>query len=218
LYTQEKLDRLVLKAHSAGLQLAIHAIGDRAVEAVLNAYEKALKEHPWKNHRHRVEHCSVLNPKLIERMKKLGLVASVQPHFVVSDFWVVDRVGKVRARWVYPFKTLINKGLTVVSGSDCPVEPISPILGIWAAVARRNPREEGLTVEEALRTYSLNAAYASFDEHKRGTIEAGKLADLTVLSGDLSSVQSDDIKFVKVEMTIVNGNVVYVRSHLNKKP
>jgi predicted amidohydrolase YtcJ len=127
-------------------------------------------------------------------------------------------VGKTRARWVYPFKTLINKGLTVVSGSDCPVEPISPILGIWAAVARRNPREEGLTVEEALRTYSLNAAYASFDEHKRGTIEAGKLADLTVLSGDLSSVQSDDIKFVKVEMTIVNGKVVYVRSHLNKKP
>ncbi|MGA9388230.1 MAG: amidohydrolase family protein, partial [Candidatus Bathyarchaeia archaeon] len=103
-------------------------------------------------------------------------------------------------------------------GSDCPVESISPILGIWAAVARRNPPEEGLTVGEALRTYSLNAAYSSFDEHKRGTIEAGKLADLTVLSGDLSSVQSDDIKFVKVEMTIVNGKVVYVRSHLNKKP
>jgi hypothetical protein len=218
LYTQEKLDQLVLKAHTAGLQLAIHAIGDRAVETVLNAYEKALKEHPSKNHRHRIEHCSVLNPKLIEKMKKLGLVASVQPHFVVSDFWVVDRVGKTRARWVYPFKTLINKGLTVVSGSDCPVESISPILGIWAAVARRNPPEEGLTVEEALRTYSLNAAYASFDEHKRGTIEAGKLADLTVLSGDLSSVQSDDIKLVKVEMTIVNGKVVYVRSHLNKKP
>jgi hypothetical protein len=164
LYTQKKLNRLVLKAHKAGLQLAIHAIGDRAVDVVLKSYEKALKEHPRKNHRHRIEHCSVLNPRLIKRMKRSNIIASVQPHFVVSDFWAADRVGKTRARWVYPFKTLIREGLVVVSGSDCPVEPIDPLLGIWAAVARKSFAEEGLTVEEALKTYTSNAAYASFDE------------------------------------------------------
>lgn len=212
----KKLNRLVLKSHKAGLQLAVHAIGDQAVEVVLNAFEKALKEYPSKNHRHRVEHCSVLNPRLIRRMKQLDLVASVQPHFVVSDFWVVDRVGETRARWVYPFKTLTDEGLSVVSGSDCPVEPISPILGIWAAVARKNFRQEGLTIEEALRTYTVNAAYASFDEDERGTIEAGKLADLTMLSGNLVNVPLDDIKLSEVEMTIVNGRIVYTRNHVKK--
>jgi len=212
LYTQRKLNRLVSKAHRAGLQLAVHAIGDRAIEAVLKAFENALKKHPRKNHRHRIEHCSVLNPRLIERMKRLGLIASVQPHFVVSDFWVVDRVGKDRARWVYPFQTLMKEGLVVTSGSDCPVEPIDPLLGVWAAVTRKSFAEENLTVEEALKTYTLNAAYASFDENNKGTIEVGKFADVTVLSDDLLNIPAEEIKSVKVEMTIVDGKIVYSRS------
>jgi predicted amidohydrolase YtcJ len=212
LYTQRKLNKLVSKAHKAGLQLAVHAIGDRAIEAVLRVFENALKKHPRKNHRHRIEHCSVLNPKLIKRMKRLGLIASVQPHFVVSDFWVVDRVGKDRARWVYAFKTLMKEGLIVTSGSDCPVEPIDPLLGVWAAVTRKSFAEESLTVEEALKTYTLNAAYASFDENKKGTIEVGKFADLTVLSDDLLNVPPGEIKKAKVEMTIVDGKIVYSRS------
>ena len=211
LYTQKKLNRLVWKAHKAGLQLGVHAIGDRAVETVIKAFENALKKHPRENHRHRIEHCSVLNPRLIKRMKRLGLIASVQPHFIVSDFWVADRVGKHRARWVYSFKTLMKEGLIVTSGSDCPVEPINPLLGIWAAVARKSFVEENLTVEEALKTYTLNAAYASFDENNKGTIEVGKFADLTVLSDDLFDVPPDKIKRVKVEMTIVNGKIVYSR-------
>jgi predicted amidohydrolase YtcJ len=217
LYEKKKLDGLILKSHEAGLQLAVHAIGDHAVEIVLNAFEKALKKHPSGNHRHRVEHCSVLNPRLIRRIKKLRLLASVQPHFVVSDFWVVDRVGHTRTRWVYPFKTLVREGLTLVSGSDCPVEPISPVLGIWAAVARKSFAQEGLTVEEALKTYTLNAAYASFDENSRGTIEPGKLADLTVLSADLFNVPPDDIRLIEVEMTIVNGRIVYSKKRLKKE-
>jgi len=140
----------------------------------------------------------------------------VQPHFVASDFWLVDRIGNTRARWAYPFKTLMDKGLNVVSGSDCPVEPISPILGIWAAVARKSSVREALTVEEALKTYTSNASYASFDEDKRGTIEPGKLADLTILSGDLFSVPPDDIKLIKAEMTIVDGRIVYARSRVAK--
>jgi predicted amidohydrolase YtcJ len=211
LCTQKKLNKLVSKAHKAGLQLAIHAIGDCAIESVLKAYEKVLREYPLENHRHRVEHCSVLNPKLVRRMKRLGLIASVQPHFVVSDFWVVDRVGKVRARWVYPFRTLMREGLVVVAGSDCPVESISPLLGVWAAVARKSFPEESLTVEEALKAYTLNAAYASFDEERKGTVEAGKLADLTILSDDLFKISPDKIKDVEVEMVIVNGRIVYAR-------
>jgi predicted amidohydrolase YtcJ len=211
LYTQKELNRLVLKAHKADLQLAIHAIGDRAVESVLNAYEKALKAYPRRNHRHRIEHCSVLNTKLVKRMKHLELIASVQPHFVFSDFWAVDRVGEVRVRWVYPFKTLTRDGLIVCSGSDCPVEPISPVLGIWAAATRRKQVEERLTAEEALKTYTLNAAYASFDEDKRGTIEVGKLADLTMLSDDLLSISASKIKQIAVDMTIVGGKIVFVK-------
>lgn len=211
LYSQRKLNQLVLKAHKAGLQLAVHAIGDCAVEAVLEAYEKALRAFPRASQRHRIEHCSVLNPKLIRRMKRLGLIASVQPHFVVSDFWVVNRVGNVRARWVYPFKTLMKEGLTVVAGSDCPVEPISPLLGVWAAVARKSFPEEKLSVEEALKAYTVNAASASFDEDKRGLIAVGKFADLVVLSDDLFGVSPDEIRDMKVEMVIVGGKVVYTR-------
>jgi predicted amidohydrolase YtcJ len=211
LYTQRKLNKLVSKAHRAGLQLAVHAIGDRAIETVLKAFENALKKHPRKNPRHRIEHCSVLNPTLIKRMKRLGLIASVQPHFVVSDFWVADRVGEDRARWVYPFKTLMKEGLIVTSGSDCPVEPIDPLLGVWAAVTRKTFEEESLTVEEALKTYTLNAAYASFDEERRGTIEAGKLADFTILSDDLFNVPPESIKDIRVEMVFVDGKMVYAR-------
>ena len=209
LYAQEKLNMLVSKAHRAGLQLAVHAIGDRAAEAVLDAFEKALTEEPRENHRHRIEHCSVVNPEIIMRMKLLGLIASVQPHFVVSDWWMVDRVGKERVRWVYPFKSFINQGLTVVSGSDCPVDPISPVLGIWATVTRRDFAGERLSVEEALKTYTLNAAYASFDENKKGMIEPGKLADITILSADLFEVPPDEIRNVRAEMTIVDGKIVY---------
>ena len=209
--TQRKLNKLVLKAHEAGLQLGVHAIGDRAIEVVLKAYSEALRKFPRKDHRHRIEHCSVLNPKLIRRMKRLGVIASVQPHFVVSDFWVVERVGKDRARWTYSFKTLMREGIIVASGSDCPVELVNPLLGVWATVARKSFAEESLTVEEALRTYTLNAAYASFDEERKGTVEVGKFADLTILSDDLDTVSPERIKDIAVEMVLVDGEIVYAR-------
>jgi len=209
--TQRKLNKLVLKAHKAGLQFGVHAIGDLGVEATVKAFSEASKKFPRENHRSRIEHCSVLNPKLIRRVKRLGLIASVQPHFIVSDFWIVDRLGKNRARWAYPFKTLMREGITVASGSDCPVEYINPLLGVWAAVARKSFTEESLTIEEALKTYTLNAAYASFDENKKGTIEAGKFADLTVLADDLFNIPPEKIKSIAVEMTIVDGRIVYTR-------
>lgn len=206
---QRKLDNLILRAHVAGLQVAVHAIGDFAVECVLKAYSRAFKRFSRGDHRHRIEHCSVLNPKLIRQMKRLGLIASVQPHFVFSDFWITDRLGEARARWAYPFKTLLREGVTVVFGSDCPVEPIEPLRGIWAAVARKSFSEESLSLEEALRCYTLSGACASFDEDKRGSISVRKLADLVILSEDLTSVPPEKIKDVDVDFVLVNGKVVY---------
>jgi hypothetical protein len=209
LYTQKELCQLVLKAHNSELQIGVHAIGDRAIENVLEAFKKALKKLPRQDHRHRIEHCSVLNPKLIKLMKRLNIIASVQPHFVISDFWASDRLGPERRRWAFPFKTLLNEEVRVASGSDCPIEDISPILGIWAAVARKDNADESLSVEEALKTYTLNAAYASFDEGKKGTIEAGKFADLTVLSEDPTKIPPEKIRDVAVKTVIVGGKVVY---------
>jgi predicted amidohydrolase YtcJ len=208
LHPQKELYQLILEAHKSGLQVAVHAIGDRAIESVADAYEEALKQFPRRDHRHRIEHCSILHPELIKRMKSLGLIASVQPHFVVSDFWLVDRVGEERAHSAFPFKTLMKEGVVTISGSDCPVEKISPLLGIWAAVAKRGS-EESLDAKQALETYTLNAAYASFNEAEIGTIEVGKLADLTILSDDLYNVEPDMIKTIKVKTTIVDGEIVY---------
>jgi len=211
LYTKRKLNNIILEAHEAHLQIAVHAIGDRAMDTALAAFEKALKSSPWEGHRHRIEHCSVLNPALIRRMKRLGIIASVQPHFVISDFWVTSRVGEERARWVYPFKSLLRTGLVVAGGSDCPVEPIDPLLGMWAAVARKDSHDENVTAEESLKMYTLNAAHAIFDEATRGSIKPGKLADLTILSDDPRLVSPDGIKSIAVEMVIVGGRIVYER-------
>lgn len=209
LYTPEELNRLVIKAHKAGFQLAIHAIGDRTLEIVLNVLEETLSRVPRENHRHRIEHASVLNEKTIQHMKRLNLIASVQPHFIVSDFWAAERVGPERARYVYPFKTLIKEDVMVTGGSDCPVEPINPLFGIQAAVARKTFPEERIGVDDALRIYTINAAYASFEDDIKGSIEAGKLADLVVLSKNPLTVESDEIGDIEVKMTVVGGRVVY---------
>jgi len=211
LYTQRKLNKIVHDAHRAGLQIAVHAIGDRALGAAIKAFRRVFEKSPRNDSRHRIEHCSVLNPTLIKDLSSMGIIASVQPHFIVSDFWVAKRVGKERARWVYPFQSLTHERITVAAGSDCPVEPIDPLLGIWAAVTRTDSYDENVTAEEALRMYTLNAAYASFEENRKGSIEAGKLADFTVLSEDPCSISPEKIKDIAVEMVIIDGRIVYKR-------
>jgi predicted amidohydrolase YtcJ len=209
LYTHKQLKQFAEKAHEANLQLAIHVIGDKAAETVLDTLERIVKKTSRADHRHRLEHASVLNPQLINRAREIGVVVSVQPHFIVSDFWIPDRLGKPRARWTYAFKSLLQAGVLLMGGSDAPVEPVSPILGVYAAVARKTNRQERLTVEEALRMYTVNAAYGSFEECLKGSIEVGKFADLTVLSHDPYKTPPQNLKDVKVEMTIVGGEVVY---------
>jgi predicted amidohydrolase YtcJ len=213
--SQRVLRKLFLTAQKAKLQLAIHAIGDRAIETVLNAFSKLYENGYRNNLRHRIEHCSVLNKGLIARTQKLGFIVSVQPHFVASDVWILDRLGEKRARWTYPFKTLLTRGLTVASGSDHPVEPLEPLFGIWAAVTRSTFPEENLSVKEALTTYTENAAYASFDETKKGTIEPGKFADFTILSKNPLEVPPEQITDIEVELVIVDGRIVYDRVGLS---
>jgi predicted amidohydrolase YtcJ len=213
MYSQEKFEKLLFKVHEKDYQLAIHAIGDKAIESTLDALEKTLRKKPKKNNRHRIEHASVLNKNLIRRMRKLGIIASVQPHFIVSDFWTVKRLGKRRARWTYALKSLVENGVVACGGSDCPIEPIDPLLGIWAAVARKSFPQEKLTVDEAIRMYTKNAAFASHEEPVKGVIECGKLADLTILAQDPYKIEANNIRDIEVDMTIVDGEIVYARRH-----
>jgi len=211
--SKTELEKLIKKSQKNGFQTAIHAIGDRAIKTVLDALEHAQKENTKKNHRHRIEHASVLNEKLIERIRKLEIIISVQPHFIASDFWVTKRLGKKRARWTYPFRTLLTSGVRVCAGSDCPVEPISPLLGVWASVTREISPQERISIDQAIQMYTINAAFASFEEKTKGAIEEGKLADLTVLAQDPYKVHPHKIKDIRVNMTIVDGKIVYKRKH-----
>jgi predicted amidohydrolase YtcJ len=212
LYSQEELNKLVLKTCKANIGLVIHAMGDQAINMTLTAIEKVLKELPQKKRRYRIEQAAVLNKELIQRIKKLGLTVSIQPKVVISEFSVwsaVERLGPERAKWLYPLKTLIREGIVVTGGSDCPMEPLSPLLGIQAATTREFFPEERVTVDEALQMYTVNAAYASFEEDLKGSIEECKLADLTVLSDDPRTTPPTKIGDIKVKMTIVGGKVVY---------
>jgi len=208
-HTPEELRRIVSEVDRAGLQVAMHAIGDRAIREALNALSEILGSDIRRDHRHRLEHVTVLNKTLLERMVKLNVFVTIQPHFVVSDFWAPDRVGPSRSRFLNAYKSLLKSGLRVSCGSDCPVEPIDPLIGIEAAVAREVNPEERLTVDEALEMYTLNGAYASFEEDEFGSIEEGKLADMTVLSDDPRKVPPSEIGKISVEMTIVDGRIVY---------
>ncbi len=212
LYTPKEINALVAKLHKANFRLVIHAMGDQAIAMIVSTLEKTLKELPKKNHRYRIEHASVLNKELIQRIKKLGVIIAVQPCTVISEFsaWsATDRLGLKRARWLYPLKTLIQEGIWVSGGSDCPMEHISPFSGIQAAVTRKFFPEEQITVDDALRMYTVNAAYASFDENIKGSIEEGKLADLTVISSDPRTIPPNQIENIKVKMTILGGKIVY---------
>jgi hypothetical protein len=209
------LKTLIRKIDKAGFQVAVHIIGDLAAEETLKAFEETLSKDAIVKHRHRVEHASVLNLDLIERIGRLRLSVCVQPHFVVSDSWISGRLGSKRARWTYPFKSLMKSGILLAGSSDSPAEPLNPLLGIWAAVARQAFPQERLSVEEALELYTIGAAYMSFEEDVKGSIEVGKFADLTVLSDNPMETQLGKIKDIKVEMTIVGGRIVYLAEDLN---
>jgi len=209
----EELKHRVLRAHNLGMQVAIHAIGDRAIDEALNAIEAALEQEPRKDHRHRIEHCEVLTEDQILRIKQLKVVVSMQPNFV-GEWGQIGgmyekRLGSNRYKLNNPYKKLLNEEITIAFGSDCgycPPWPFNPMYGIWAAV--NHPiKESRISLEEAIKCYTLNGAYASFEEDIKGSIEPGKLADVTILSENLSLISPENVMDAKVEMTIVNGKI-----------
>jgi predicted amidohydrolase YtcJ len=216
--TQEQVDDIIIRAHSAGWQVTSHAVGDRAVTMIVDAIEKALKKYPRENHRHRIEHCAMINGELLDRIKKLGIEPIANPIFLYEfgDGYMVN-YGKERAYKMFTAKSFIDKGIIAAGSSDCPVTFSSPILNMHLAVNRETQKgqvinaDERVTIEQALRMFTYNGAYASFDENKKGTIEVGKLADLVVLSGSLYNTPIDKIKDLCVDMTFIDGDLVYQR-------
>jgi predicted amidohydrolase YtcJ len=196
----------VADADAHELPIAIHAIGDRANDEVLSIFESRPDTHA---RRFRIEHAQHLDPSLIERFARSGVIASMQPQHAIDDGrWAETRIGSERAKSAYAFRSLIDAGAIVTFGSDWTVAPISPLLGIAAAVTRRWVPEQNITVEEALRCYTINNAYAMFAEHEIGRIAPGLLADVCVLSEDIFTIAPEEIANVQVDMTILDGEVI----------
>ncbi len=213
---QPELNEQVLKAHRAGFQVGIHAIQDSMVEAVINAFEYVRSQVPQTELRHRIEHCSECPPHLLERLKELQPVIVTHPLFTYySGERYLAMVPADRIQWLYRFKSLLDCGLTVAASSDSPIVPENPLTGIYGAVTRKTESgqqlqpEECISAAQALAMYTINAAYASFEEDIKGSITPGKLADLVLLSGDPTNTPPDEIKDIKVEMTIIGGEIVW---------
>lgn len=213
--TQEELNEICLRAHTAGYQVTAHAVGDRAVEMFLNAIEAAQKAHPAENSRHRIEHCAFVNPRIIARIKALNIIPVSQPVFV-NDFGEGYRTDYGdRTDYVFACRSYIDAGIISAGSSDCPVSAANPLSGIHAAVNRKSMKGEltggrqKINVKEAIRMFTVNGAVASFEEDSKGTLETGKLADLVVLSDSILKCRPQDIRDIKVRMTVINGKTVY---------
>ncbi len=198
-------------ADAAGLQICVHAIGDAAVERCVALYERLLAERPHRDHRHRIEHASLVPPALVARIARLGLCISTQPLFVHSErAWLHRRLGPERARHVYPLRALFDAGIVVGGASDAPVESPDVLHAIQCCVTREGfETHQALSPAEALRMYTRNAAWLQFEEHQKGSLAAGKRADLVVLSGDPLAVAPDRIAALRVLRTVAGGRIVH---------
>ncbi len=209
----------VKQADKAGLQIMIHAIGDRANDEILKIYERVEQENGKRDRRFRIEHAQHLNENLIKRFATQSVIASMQPFHVIDDGrWAWKRLDEKRLKGTYAFRSLLDSGVKLVFGTDWPVALLDPMMTIYAAVTRRtlddkNPNgwipEQKITVEETVRAYTVGSAYAEFQENVKGTISVGKLADFVMLSEDIFSINPNEIPKVKVLLTVVDGKIVY---------
>jgi predicted amidohydrolase YtcJ len=210
------------EAMRKGFQINIHSIGDRGNRLSLDALEKALEAVPGgQATRPRIEHAQVIAPTDIGRFAGLGVIASMQPTHCTSDmYWAEERLGPDRAEGAYAWRKLRDSGARLACGSDFPVESEDPLPGIYAAVTRQDGKgwpqggwhpEERMTMEEAIGCFTREAAYAAFEEDRRGTLTPGKYADITVLDRDITSLPPEEILRARVEMTIVGGEIAYRR-------
>ncbi len=219
--TRPELMQLVDLARSYGMQVAAHAIGDAAIEMVLDVYREVAGRYHDPDPRFRIIHVSLLNSVLLQRFKTQGVLADIQPAFTSTDYAsIAGYIGDKRAAWAYRWKGLIDLGVKTGCGSDCPVENYAPLESVYSAVTRQdkngNPPggwfpEQKLTLEETIFIYTMGSAYCSFEENMKGSITPGKLADLVVLSEDITAIEPSRIKDLQVDMTIVGGKIVFKR-------
>jgi predicted amidohydrolase YtcJ len=213
---QEELNEIVLQIHQAGRQVALHAVEENTVEAACNAIEYALNKYPRKDHRHRIEHCSVCTPEMVKRLAELKVAVVTQPSFVYyNGERYLDTVPDEQLGHLYPVSRLIKAGITVAGSSDCPVIPPDPVAGIYAAVSRitetgkRLLYDERVTPVEALQMYTRNAAYVCFEETIKGTLSPGYAADLVVLNGNPLELTPEELLNIRVALTVINGEIVW---------
>ncbi|MBV9033877.1 MAG: amidohydrolase [Acidobacteriaceae bacterium] len=214
----QEMFRNIEGADAAGLQIAIHAIGDKANNTILGFYDRLQQEHGPRDRRLRIEHAQHLTAADIPRFGQLGVIASMQPYHAIDDGrWAEKRIGPERAKTTYAFRALLDTGAILAFGSDWDVAPMTPLMGIYGAVTRRTldgkrPNgwvpEQKITVAEAVKAYTMGSAYASFEEKLKGSIEPGKLADLVVLTDDIFTVDPVKIADTKVYMTIFDGKII----------
>jgi len=211
---------MALGADKAGLQLAVHAIGDKAIRTMLDVYTEVAKQNGARTDRRwRIEHAQHLRPDDFARFAQLGVIASVQPYHAIDDGrWAEKRIGHERAKTTYAFRTFLDHGVRLAFGSDWTVAPLNPMQGLYAAVTRatldgKNPGgwfpEQKLKLEEAIQAYTMGSAFAEFGEKEKGSLTPGKLADIVVLDGDLFAIAPKKIKDVTVRYTIVGGKIVH---------
>ncbi len=215
----EALDADIDRAMACGFQVGVHAIGDRGNRVALDALESAIRRHPYNPGRHRVEHAQTLTVSDLPRFSKLDIIAAMQPTHATSDmYWVEDRLGPERVKYAYAWHSLFNSGARLALGSDFPVEQVNPMLGIHAAITRQDVKgwpqggwypKEILSREEAVRGFTLDAAYAGFMEKSVGSLVPGKRADFIVLDHNIFTVEAAEIPFIKVLQTWLDGEVVY---------
>jgi predicted amidohydrolase YtcJ len=218
----EQVYEISKRALEHGFQVCVHAIGDRGNKETLDAFERAFKENAGaaKDSRFRVEHAQILDEKDIPRFAQLGVIASMQGIHCTSDRpWATDRLGPARvAEGAYVWQKLLQSGAVIINGTDAPVEPVDPLFSFYASVTRQDARgnppggfdpDQKMTREQALRSYTLAAAYGAFEEKIKGSIETGKLADFTVFSQDIMTVADGEILKTQIAYTIVDGKVVY---------
>ena len=219
--TYEELEERVVACDAMGFQIGIHAIGTKANNWILNAYEKAIEGNGKRDSRHRSEHAQILIQPDIPRFAELGVIASMQPtHCITDKRFAEKRIGTERCKGAYAWRSLLDAGAKIAFGTDYSVEPLDPMEGLYASVTRKDREgepgpgwfpEQILTMEEAIELYTLGASYSQFMEDRKGMLKAGYLGDLVIINNDVMTIAPEEIMESKVDYTIVGGKVVYQR-------
>lgn len=217
LYTQEEADDIIIKAHNAGFNVSAHAVGDVAVDVILTAIERAMAQNP-RPCRHRIEHCGIINENLLSRIKKAGIVPVPNPGFFNENAEIYVKYYGDRVNWMFPLRAYLDNGITAALGSDSPVIEADPMIGLYGALTRADKcsgivagKDQRIGIMDAIRMYTYNGAYASLEEKIKGSIEPGKLADLVILSENILDTPVEELKSLKADMTVIDGQIVYER-------